>query len=111
MAGVVGRVRRYVEVVSDTDEDGRVTPLEIVWRDGTRYAIDRVVSSQRAHARRVGGTGVRYVIRVRGRETCLWYEGPRWFVEERVAPADALEAATTAWDGPTPSWEGPVGRA
>lgn len=56
MAGVVDRVRRYVEVVSDTDEDGRVTPLEIVWRDGRRFAVDRVVSSQRAHARRAGGS-------------------------------------------------------
>lgn len=106
MSGVAARVRRYVEVISHTSIDGVITPLEIVWRDGSHYSIDRVISSQRAHARRVGGTGIRYLIRIRSKETCLWYEGPRWFVEEKVAPNNAQELATTAWDTrEDSSWE------
>ena len=39
----------------------------------------------RRASQRVGGTGIRYLVSVNGREKYLFYEGPRWFVEE-VAP-------------------------
>ena len=35
MKGVERRERKYVEVVADFSEDGRVTPLVIVWDDGS----------------------------------------------------------------------------
>ena len=34
--------KTYVEVTARIDVDGRLTPLEIVWRDGRIFAIDRV---------------------------------------------------------------------
>ena len=72
--------KTYVEVTARIDVDGRLTPLEIVWR-----AIDRVHEAIRRASQRVGGTGIRYLVSVNGREKYLFYEGPRWFVEE-VAP-------------------------
>ncbi|WP_229068695.1 DMT family transporter [Eggerthella lenta] len=61
---------RYRE---DCDSDGRI------------FAIDRVHEAIRRASQRVGGTGIRYLVSVNGREKYLFYEGPRWFVEE-VAP-------------------------
>ncbi len=88
MKGIVGRAKRYVTVVSQTDETGEVTPLTIVWEDGRRYGIDRVLDRRQAHSLKTGGTGIRYTVRVGGQATYLWYEGPRWFVEakETVMP-------------------------
>ena len=88
MKGIVGRAKRYVTVVSQTDETGEVTPLTVVWEDGRRYGIDRVLDRRQAHSLKTGGTGIRYTVRVGGQATYLWYEGPRWFVEakETVMP-------------------------
>ena len=41
--GIQSRKKTYVDVVVEFDVDGRMTPLEIVWEDGRRFAIDRVV--------------------------------------------------------------------
>lgn len=81
--GIMGRSKRYVTVVSSTDETGEVTPLTIVWEDGRRYQIDRVLDRRQAHSLKTGGTGIRYTIRIGGQATYLWYEGPRWFVEAK----------------------------
>lgn len=88
MKGIVGRTKRYVTVISQTDETGEVTPLTIVWEDGRRYGIDRVLDRRQAHSLKTGGTGIRYTVRVGSQATYLWYEGPRWFVEakETVMP-------------------------
>lgn len=82
--GISGRVKRYVSVTARMDEDGHVRPLSIQWYDGATYAIDDVVSVRRASSRRVGGDGICYTVRIGGRETLLFYEEPRWFVEEKV---------------------------
>lgn len=79
------REKRYVDVVSLTTADGRVTPLTIVWNDGRRYQIDRVTNRRQAHSLKTGGTGMRYTILVEGRQTHLWYDDYRgaWFVEAK----------------------------
>ena len=51
--------KTYVEVTARIDVDGRLTPLEIVWRDGRIFAIDRVHEAIRRASQRVGGTGIR----------------------------------------------------
>ncbi len=83
MKGVVGRTKRYVEVIVDISEEGVVTPLVIVWETGVRYHIDRVLDRRQAHSLKTGGTGMRYTIRVNGQATYLWCEGERWFVEAK----------------------------
>ena len=85
MRGISGREKRYVEVISDTTEDGVVTPLVVVWEDGRRFSIDRVLDRRQAHSLKTGGCGIRYTISVGGQATYLFYEGPRWFVEAKQA--------------------------
>lgn len=84
MKGIKDRRKRYVSVTTRVDEDGRVHPLSILWYDGRVYPIDEVIQVQRASARRVGGDGMRYTVRIGTNTTLLFYEDPRWFVEEAV---------------------------
>lgn len=85
--GIAYRRKRYVEVIADHLADGTVVPVEVVWHDGRRYQIDRVLDRRRATSLKVGGTGMRYLVRIGHKETFLYYEGPRWFVEEVVPEA------------------------
>ena len=73
----------YVEVTLKQDKYGTIIPLSVTWEDGTRYEIDRVIDVRRAAATKVGGTGVRFTVRIMGRETYLFDDGERWFVEAK----------------------------
>ncbi|MBQ9001009.1 MAG: hypothetical protein IJ087_04070 [Eggerthellaceae bacterium] len=81
--GIDSREKRYVKVVSSTDEDGLVMPLSIEWEDGRVYEIDQVLDRRRAASLKVGGTGVRYLIRIGNAKTYLFHEDPRWYVEAK----------------------------
>ena len=89
--GRMGFRKTYVDVVANIDLDGRVTPLSIRWRDGRTFEIDRVHEAIRRASTRVGGTGIRYLVTVHGRDKYLFFEDPRWFVEE-VVPDEAESA-------------------
>lgn len=81
--GIDSREKKYVKVVSVTDEDGRVTPVSIEWEDGRAYEIDKVLDVRQAASLKVGGTGVRYLIRIGEATTYLFYENPKWYVEAK----------------------------
>lgn len=70
----------FVEVF---DTDGKITPLSLLWEDGTVYEIDRVLEVRRAASLKAGGMGMRYTVRIKGRQSYLFYEEPRWFVEAK----------------------------
>ena len=71
----------YVEVIARFDAEGNIKPLTVIWEDGRVFEIDKVLDIRRAASLKAGGIGVRYTCRIRGRETFLWYEEPRWYVE------------------------------
>lgn len=85
--------RVYVDVDATFDRCGRVFPRALVWEDGCRYEIDRVLYVRPAAAARAGSGGDRYTIVVRGRESYLYFERSdeaencalgRWFVERKA---------------------------
>ena len=82
--GIESREKRYVKVVSVTDEDGRITPVSVEWDDGRVYEIDRVLDVRHAASLKVGGTGIRYLVRIGHATTYLFPEDPRWYVEAKV---------------------------
>ena len=82
--GILSRRKHYVEVLSRTDGDGRITPVSIIWDDGRTFDIDKILDRRHAASLKVGGTGVRYLIRVGNTTTYLFHEDPRWFVEEKI---------------------------
>ena len=82
--GIESRQKRYVKVTSVTDEDGRVTPVSVTWEDGRVYEIDRVLDRRQAASLKVGGCGMRYLVRIGQATTYLFHEDPRWYVEAKV---------------------------
>ena len=71
----------YVEVTAKFDTEGNITPLSVTWEDGMVYEIDRILDRRRAASLKAVGIGMRYTCRISGRQSYLYYEDPRWFVE------------------------------
>ena len=82
--------KTYVPVQVIFDKNGNMKPSALAWEDGTVFEIDRVLAVKQAAAMKAGGQGDRYTIRIRGKETYLFFEHSasgstlgRWFVERR----------------------------
>ena len=75
----------YVEVAAVFTPEGRIMPRHIRWEDGTLCTVDRVTDIRRAAATKAGGCGLRYTIRIGGRQTYLFLDEDRWFVEANDA--------------------------
>jgi uncharacterized protein (UPF0179 family) len=71
--------KTFVKVTAEHDESGQVRPLSLIWTDGKKYEIDRVTDVRQAPSLR--GGGLRYTVRVRGKEVYLFEDEGRWFVE------------------------------
>lgn len=74
----------YVDVYVSITKDGTVYPRRLRYEDGTIFQIERLVRTCHAESTEVGGIGVRYTVRILGRETYLFDENGRWFVEAKV---------------------------
>lgn len=99
MRGVATRRKRYVEVTVRYKEDGSVWPLSITWDDGRTFHIDQITDVRQAASLKVGGMGVRYIVCIGQHTTCLFFEDPRWFVEEVVFESHAQkDSVSGAWD-------------
>ena len=79
--------RVYVELRVSFSADGNMTPVQIKWKDGRVFEIDRVLDVRRA-ASEAGSMGVRYTVKIMGQVRRLFFEDaysdtgrPRWFVE------------------------------
>ena len=84
----------YVQVNADFNADGMMLPRVLIWEDGEKYVVDRVVDIRQAAARKAGGQGDRYTIEVRGQISYLFFERVpqltgnvigRWFVERKAS--------------------------
>lgn len=85
--------KAYVEVTVNFKADGTMLPTAIVWEDGVRYEVDRVIDIRPGYSAKAGGQGDRYVLQVNGRQTCLYFERStkitgnvigRWFAVRKV---------------------------
>lgn len=74
----------FVKVIAEIDEQGIVCPKSIIWEDGRRFAVDKITRVQRACAGKVGGTAIRYSIYVCGKQTYLYEDEGKWFVESVI---------------------------
>ena len=73
----------YVDVLIKQDKDGRITPLEVTWEDGKKYEVDKVTQVCRAASMKAGGCGIRYTCLIQNKETFLFLEENKWFVESK----------------------------
>ena len=86
-------IKVYVAVKTDFTEEGTMIPREITWEDGEKFEIDRVKDIRQAAVMKAGGQGDRYTVRIRGKQSYLFFERStnqtgnnigRWFVERRL---------------------------
>ena len=77
----------YVEVNIDHMADGTISPRSLVWEDGQRYSVDKVIDIRPAASLKAGGVGLRYTVKIRNREVFLFLEEDhgvdRWFMERK----------------------------
>ena len=74
--------KKYVKVILEIDENGKKTPKTIVFNDEI-FEVDRIIDVRFAPSMKVGGVGERYTVRIKGKETYLFFENNKWFVEEK----------------------------
>ena len=74
----------YVDVVAEFTKDGRIVPKSFTWSDGHVYEVQKITDLRRAACLKAGGVGMRYTCIVDGRESHLYYEENKWFLEKRT---------------------------
>ncbi len=74
----------YVDVFLKNDTEGNILPISITWEDGNVYEIDYLKHVCKAASTKVGGCGTRYTIVICGKESYLFHEENRWFVEAKA---------------------------
>ena len=77
--------KEYVSILAQIHRDGTIQPFGILMKDGRKYDIDEIMEKCRAASLRAGGCGIRYTIRMGARDTYLFDEDGRWFIELRVS--------------------------
>ena len=75
--------KEYVSVNVDIDQEGVIHPRLIRWTNGRIFQIEQLKYKCRASSSKVSGGGIRYAVTIRGKETFLFSEGNRWFVEAK----------------------------
>lgn len=75
------RRKQYVEVVATHYIDGSVRPQKIVLATGPVYEIEDSREATPGKAHTTGELVRRYVVKIKGKETYLYRDGERWFVE------------------------------
>lgn len=77
----------YVSLVLRVGTDGSMYPIELLWEDSARYAVDKVMHVFPSPPQHVGGAGTqKYECLIEGNRRDLYYEkdANRWFVEKRI---------------------------
>ena len=74
--------KKYVKVILEMDENGRKTPKIIIYND-QKFEVDKVLDVRNSASMKVGGVGERYKVRIQGKETYIFFEHNKWFVEEK----------------------------
>ena len=83
---MMGQTRRkqYVEVIATHHIDGSVRPQKIIIMAGPAFDVKDVKGVAKAKALSTFEIANRYTIVVKGKETFLYEDGGRWFVEMRT---------------------------
>lgn len=77
----MGVVRKYVGVIAEFTSDGQMLPREVIWDDGRKFGIDKILSAKRSAELGTGGVGLRYDCLISGKQKRVFYDEQKWFVE------------------------------
>lgn len=76
--------KTYVDVLALHERNGKTRPIKILWEGGKVFTVERLLMRNKAKSVKVGGGNYRYTVQIKGRETFLFEEDGRWFVEEET---------------------------
>ncbi len=76
-------MKTYVCVKAYFNKEGVIIPEIIIWEDGRRFKIDRITDKCPAASLKSGGCGIRYTCLIGNKETYLFLDGSKWFVEKK----------------------------
>lgn len=88
----------YVQVEVDFSPEGQMRPRELIWEDGTRYEIDRILDVKQAAELKCGGQGA---------DTLSWFEerkGICFLNAMDLSPGEILDAGLF----PAPVWRAKI---
>lgn len=74
-------MRKDVSVIASMQPNGVVIPQILIWENGKKYAIDKVLDIRKKASTKGGGMGLRYTCRFGNHERYLWLDGYVWFIE------------------------------
>jgi len=85
--------KKIASVLAHFTFDKKVIPFKILYRDGTKLTVDRIVDTRPAASLRAGGSGMRYICNCTAYyEDCevpvngvhLFRDDDEWFTEEDI---------------------------
>jgi len=77
-----------VNVTVKFKKDGQMIPVNIEWENGKVYTVDRVLDIRNAASLKAGGCGIRYLCKIMGMQTYIFFEEDKWFVERKMPCAE-----------------------
>lgn len=69
-------MKKYIVVTCTYDEDGVVTPTAIIWENGRKIRIDKVL-----HTCKLENEGIRYSVLIGKAKKYIYKENESWYVE------------------------------
>ena len=70
-----------ITVIAKMKDSGDVEPISIIWSDGQKFNIDKIIDVRPKASTKGGGMGLRYTVRIKGKEKYLFLYKYNWFVE------------------------------
>ena len=55
-----------LDIIVRHTPEGKAIPKIILWEDGRKFSIDKILDIRRAAALKCGGTGIRYICKICG---------------------------------------------
>lgn len=65
------------------NKEGVIIPDLVIWEDGRRFTVDRIVEKRPAASLKGGGSGIRYTCRFGEKQAYLYLDENKWFVDKK----------------------------
>lgn len=72
---------KYFDCIATMKQDGVPIPNQIIWDTGQVFEVDKVIDCRKKASTKGGGAGLRYLVKIKGKERYLFLNEYKWFVE------------------------------
>jgi len=72
---------KFIDVLAKMTTDEKPKPLEIFWDDGRHFEVDKILDIKKRASTKGGGAGLRYLVKIKGKERYLFLNDYKWFIE------------------------------